>query len=1167
MKINTVFIKNLNSLAGQFKIDFTAFPLNDAGLFAITGPTGSGKTTLLDAITLALYGRSPRFDKITKTQVSNEGAILTKGASEAIAEVEFEAKGKHYRAHWSISINRNGNVRDYHHEIIALPEEVNISGLKGATAKKTEEITGLNFEQFTRTVLLAQGAFAKLLEAKRSERFELLQQITGVDFYKNISVFLFNHNKSLKALEDEISQKIGLTSYLPDEVLKEMNDQIETLTARLQTEETELLALQKILQLKLRIQEDQILTEQLQLKREQLRLQWDEIEPKRNMWNRHLLAIPMLADYQNHLNAKNQWLKHMARQEALLHASTARMQELIDLNQTEAARFSLNPDDENLQTQVFDKLNALSEVLHKRKAIAVKLQELETTLQQASLAYSNKQNQFTQNLSEMEALNSRIQKGSEWLQSHQSLSIVKAQLSGWEQQVHSIEEVSANILLKAAKIGFTESENTLMHWVHSELQHAQAQFDMIHAIIADTDLKNIQQECDQLLEYNASLKQASILSKRFQLLQNEIATLLTDTGINADTLQQLEQLIQQKNEELQALETEILQLKKQKEKLTEAEQLQSVRDTLKAGDPCPVCGAEEHPGIAHYLDTLHQNATALEALLKKELLCQKQLNDAKVKRLNGLNMMQTQATRTSQLQAESASIETEFVTLKIPVTILNPDLISTEMQNSELKYQNIKSIRDAAHKAKDWEQRIEGLIEMIDSFQRVLDKKATLQIAFSPFVLNTQQQELSLSQTIQWLTKESDTFHKAQEELDRLQRDVQSLQAATTELKQQLNEMQSHNDQLKANTESVQLEMTEIQSNIAQYPTIDNPMQMMQNLTHTFATLLEAIEQSNKALNENKFELVNAEAKAISAQAAWEKVRVLNGFESDEIYTEAYIQDDKLAATLKQEIFQLDEARKEIETRYQDAHKAWQSRLKLDIYPDGIDAIKAQTLDLETRYTLRLEERQDLKSKVSANAETLLRIDAWVQELNHLHERHLPWYELSELIDADSQGKNFNEFAQLLTLKVLLMQANANMMQMQDRYRLDIADESLNESPDSLYVIDGFMGNTRRAADKTLSGGEKFMASLALALGLSDLSAGKIQLSNLFIDEGFGSLDPDTLDKAIGILESLQQERSRSIGIISHVSELKERIQVQIQILPGPNGHSKIQFQPPLLTH
>jgi exonuclease SbcC len=179
----------------------------------------------------------------------------------------------------------------------------------------------------------------------------------------------------------------------------------------------------------------------------------------------------------------------------------------------------------------------------------------------------------------------------------------------------------------------------------------------------------------------------------------------------------------------------------------------------------------------------------------------------------------------------------------------------------------------------------------------------------------------------------------------------------------------------------------------------------------------------------------------------------------------------------------------------------------------------------------------------------------------------LPWYELSELIDADSQGKNFNEFAQLLTLKVLLMQANANMMQMQDRYRLDIADESLNESPDSLYVIDGFMGNTRRAADKTLSGGEKFMASLALALGLSDLSAGKIQLSNLFIDEGFGSLDPDTLDKAIGILESLQQERSRSIGIISHVSELKERIQVQIQILPGPNGHSKIQFQPPLLTH
>jgi len=166
-----------------------------------------------------------------------------------------------------------------------------------------------------------------------------------------------------------------------------------------------------------------------------------------------------------------------------------------------------------------------------------------------------------------------------------------------------------------------------------------------------------------------------------------------------------------------------------------------------------------------------------------------------------------------------------------------------------------------------------------------------------------------------------------------------------------------------------------------------------------------------------------------------------------------------------------------------------------------------------------------------------------------------PYLLLNDLI-GDSQGKRFNEFAQELTLKKLLISANANLKGINPRYQLDIND--VNESSESIYVVDSFMGNSRRAADVTLSGGETFMASLSLALGLSDMAAGKAELGNLFIDEGFGSLDQESLDYAIGILEELQHKRGRVIGIISHVSELKEKIQTQIKIEKRAGGTSVI---------
>ncbi|MFT5714882.1 MAG: exonuclease SbcC [Flavobacterium sp.] len=164
------------------------------------------------------------------------------------------------------------------------------------------------------------------------------------------------------------------------------------------------------------------------------------------------------------------------------------------------------------------------------------------------------------------------------------------------------------------------------------------------------------------------------------------------------------------------------------------------------------------------------------------------------------------------------------------------------------------------------------------------------------------------------------------------------------------------------------------------------------------------------------------------------------------------------------------------------------------------------------------------------------------------------WSKMNMLI-GDAQGKKFSNFVQDLTLRQLLEYGNQRLRGFSDRYLLDVTNDS-----DGLKVIDTYMGNTKRSVS-SLSGGETFKLSLALAFGLSDLAARNVEIESLFIDEGFGSLDPESLDQAISILENMQNESNKSIGIISHVGELKDRIGSKIKLVRTGAGYSTIEIE------
>lgn len=177
-----------------------------------------------------------------------------------------------------------------------------------------------------------------------------------------------------------------------------------------------------------------------------------------------------------------------------------------------------------------------------------------------------------------------------------------------------------------------------------------------------------------------------------------------------------------------------------------------------------------------------------------------------------------------------------------------------------------------------------------------------------------------------------------------------------------------------------------------------------------------------------------------------------------------------------------------------------------------------------------------------------------LEKLNLLKKDLELWKTMNDLI-GDATGNKFSNFVQDLTLEQLIGFANKRLLEFSDRYLLDIPTAHEAEKSDTLKIIDGYMGNVRRSV-RTLSGGETFLVSLAMAFALSDIASRNVSIESLFIDEGFGTLDPETLDQAITILEKMQNEGDKSVGIISHVSALKERITTQIKLEKGNLGYS-----------
>lgn len=375
------------------------------------------------------------------------------------------------------------------------------------------------------------------------------------------------------------------------------------------------------------------------------------------------------------------------------------------------------------------------------------------------------------------------------------------------------------------------------------------------------------------------------------------------------------------------------------------------------------------------------------------------------------------------------------------------------------------------------------------------------------------------------------------EKLKQLQADERALENSLSIL-EELDEIRTKGSQLKA-------EMIELYDG-------DNLEELISDLKSSWVKLKSGIEHTSQSLLKEKENAKRVKDEILKLQSDLDPKIKASEFSSIAEANSSRMKSADYQA-LSQKLNELNE-RVQIQKEKIKGLKNQIQNLNFKFFTDKHEAEKSiQELKealQETKHKL-----EEVKRKLKNNRELLEELKTIEKEISEELKANKKWEILNKLI-GDATGTEFNKFAQDLSLQRLIHLGNKRLKHLNERYELDRYLPS--EDKDQLYVIDNHMGGLRRSV-KTLSGGETFLMSLALALGLSDLASRNVEINSLFIDEGFGTLDPETLDVTLDTLERLQAESNKIIGIISHVSTLKERIQTQIVLDRNAQGYSQLE--------
>lgn len=1105
MRILKVTFENLNSLAGKWEIDFTDPEFVRHPLFVITGPTGAGKTTILDAISLALYGQTARLDAFSQT--SNE--IMTRGTAFCSADVVFEAGQVCYLAHWYQKRARNhidGNLQQverriqfFHASDSDQPKDQVICASIKTCDEKIVELTGLTFEQFSQSIMLSQGQFTKFLKANANERADLLEKMTGTELYSKISRKVNEIYKQKEATKKELTKTSEtLKNTLLDADQRHAHEQwLLRAEADIKTIDTHISDLKKQKEWLEDCHKQAKEAEAIARDQAEHDRQAEAFAPDRKRLEQGILAKKHETAFMELCKVQND-LAASKENRAKAEKRVTRLQQDVDdaTKKADAAQISLL-EAEKARDEAQPKIGAMIAADTHIEGLAKQVRD-----KQAELSANELDLNAAQKAAEADALKVRqmeedIQKCRTWLAEHDKDRALREAYAGIEAKADAFKKSHAE-----AK----KAEKALLDSKKVQQKHQE-------------DLKQAQEK------YNQSLEDAKKADAACQTEEAKYHALL-----NGKTLESLE-------EERNKLEEEQM-------RHSVIQSLEERRLSLLDGEPCPLCGSVHHPwavGVPQNGDGLTQKINMLKTVIKK-------LRDSDKKRTALKDALSEAKHQCLQCQSQCDILKTKC------------DNMVDQSKTQEAAYTESVQANEVEKKAFTDAVRQYEPSYVLTQKSGILEKLKARIEAYKSMDDKNRQLENAYAQAKEKAGNAEGACRTKREGLEKMKSDLVSLQ----------NEEKSKREERRQRYGE------------------EKPDVLRQRLDDAFKTHKSAKDEADKrvsatqkALDENRQQIrqYTEESHKLSDDCNGRRERLLaacqaDHFERIEAMESALLDTDtmkRLDATRNR----LDDEKKKLDfRRAENDHK----RALLCAHPLTDRPLAEVEEDLQNQNT-----RKDALNQTYGSTKEAIRKDdetrgKW-REAVKAEEDFVPeytrWYNLNLKIGS-LDGKKFKVFVQNLTLKFLIHYANDYLKKLDARYKLlppdysevpgnaDTATTSRANKPKNenykpllnFKLIDAEMNDIRPTDN--LSGGETFLVSLALALGLSAMASRNIRIDTLYIDEGFGTLDHDTLDRTLQALCEINGD-GRQIGIISHVEALQEAIATKIVVSKnGQGGHSTL---------